>query len=1124
MRNMTRFSIALVVLMWVSLASAQNSNSGDIRGTVTDATGAIIQGATVTVNDVDKGVTTTYVTNSVGLYDTGSIVTDHYIVTFAKEGFSTLVRGPITLQVETLTIDGALQVGKATDTVRVTSDVPLLETETGTQSTTMPEQELQDLPNFASWENFIILAPGTAGAPSAGGANPGQATSVNGNAAFYNVLGDGVTMSLPSNGNSVDYNFDTLQEVQMVTSVPSAQYENGGAIYNQISKGGTSQFHGDLFEYFQNNDLNAASYAFGQGYVPIIHANYFGGSVGGPIPWTPLKKKLFFFFNYAYQQYYGTSSGFQTVPTTGVPTASGANSYNMLAGDFTGQPTIYDPTTQIINGAGIVERKTFAAEYGNGNKIPSSMLDSVAQAIGLYYPVPNVVNPTVADGITTNNYFYKAPSNSPNGAYFWRADYDITSNNRLTATEFYEGEHTHSLGINICPIDCYAQSESAYTGQISDVWTFSPDKINEFRFGISTQFNLYKPDTLNEGYPAKLGLLFAKANLFPEVNVAGSCCFGLAPGISSILNELVLEPSDVVTIIKGKHVLHFGGEFLNELQDTTAWGNIDAGSTTYSGVYTASTQGDTTTGLAYADFLLGQASNWSASNTPEYYPRFKTAQLFAQDDIKLRPNLTLNLGVRWEGWNGMTEKDGNMSSFDPTVINPGTNPLGVPNTLGAMWYGTTGANGRTKLIAPVWDIFLPRFGASWQLRSNTVIRGGIGLYAYNYNEGPAAYSEMGTEIASRGNEGDSTNGAHPVVILDQDGSVDDQGTAGASINSLYQNAPNGPASYNGQGVAFAYYHEPIEKIIQYNLEVQRALGPNMAVKVAYVGSHGYDQYFSVDLNQVPESKLASNDGSGVNDARPYPNFQGIGGNKFVAISNYNALQATIEKRVSSGLNFNFNYTWSKFLDEDDNCSHNCGTFTVQNMYDQRANYGPADYDIRNMFKGRIVYKLPVGKGQKFLNNSTIADAVVGGWQTSATIQWQSGNPFTVVMANSNDYALAGVQYPNVVPGVSPKSGPHGTTNEWFNVAAFTQPTAGTFGNSSRNSLYGPGLSNINFSLGKNFSIWRESKLQLRVDSSNVLNHPSFGTPDPYIGPGHNAVITGTTIGGRSAEILARLSF
>ena len=155
--------------------------------------------------------TKTYETNGAGLYDTGSIVTDHYTITFTKAGFDTFVRGPITLQVETLTIDGTLKVGAATETVEVTTDVPLLETESAAQSTTIAEQEMQDLPNFASWENFIILAPGTAGAPGAReGMNPGQTASVNGNAVFYNVLGDGVTMSLPSNGNSYDYNFDTL--------------------------------------------------------------------------------------------------------------------------------------------------------------------------------------------------------------------------------------------------------------------------------------------------------------------------------------------------------------------------------------------------------------------------------------------------------------------------------------------------------------------------------------------------------------------------------------------------------------------------------------------------------------------------------------------------------------------------------------------------------------------------------------------------------------------------------------------------------------------------------------------------------------------------------------------------
>ena len=1118
MDRINRILIVLAITLAAASGFGQNTNSGDIRGTVTDATGALIPGATVVVQDVDKNVATTYITDNAGLYDTGSIVADHYLITFSKTGFKTFVRGPVTLPVETLTIDGHLEVGAETETVRVTTDVPLLQTESGTQSTTLPFQEMQDLPNFASWENFVILMPGTSGTPTGGQSNlnPGQTASVNGNAVFYNVLGDGVTMSLPSNGNAYDYNFDTLQEVQIVTSVPSAAYENGGVIYNQISKGGTDRYHGDLFEYFQNNDLNAAPYGFGQPTtVPILHSNYFGGSVGGYIPWKPFTKKLFFFFNYDYSQYYGGSSyGFETVPTP-----------QMLNGDFTGQPTLYDPTTQVVNGQGQLVRQSFASEYNNGNKIPAGMLSPVAQAIQQYFPKPNVANPTVTNGITTNNVYYTIPNNSPGWSYFYRADYDITPKNRLTATEFYSRGQANELS-NDCPINCTNAHNSAVTAQLSDVWTFSSSRINEFRAGLSIQNNWYTPQSLNEGYPGKIGLQYAKANLFPEINITGACCWELAPGTNAIQHQIMLEPSDVVTLIKGRHVLHFGGELLNEQVNATFWGNIDAGQTNFTGVYTNSTQGDANTGLAYADFLLGYGNSWSANNTPEFYPRMKSLQAFAQDDFKIRPNVTLNAGLRWEGWTGMSEAHGNERSWDPNVINPGVNPFGVANTLGAMWYATTAANGRTKVIAPTWGTFLPRFGASWQVRPNTVLRGGIGLYGYNYQEGPSAYNEIGSALGQSGNEGDNTNGILPVVQLDQDGSVNDQGSAGASINAFYLNAPTTPDALNGQGVNFAYYHEPVSRIWQYNFEVQRELGLAMVANVAYVGSHGFDQLFGIDLNQIPEADLGPNDTVGATNARPYPNFQSIGGNKLVAISNYNALQATIQRRMANGLQFNFNYTWSKYLDEADPCAWNCGTFTVQNMYDPRANYGPSDFDIRSMFKGRVIYRLPVGRGQTFLNNNSILAQALGGWQTAATIQWQSGNPFTLVTANDNSYAQSGAQYPNVVPGVKLYSGFHkiGPNQNWFNEAAFSQPAPGTFGNEGRDSLRGPDLSNINFSLGKNFSIWRESTFQIRVDASNVLNHPSFGLPNTTWGPGQTASINSLTVGGRSAEILAKLSF
>ena len=1117
MRNFMRCSIALAIFLIGSLTFAQNTNSGDIRGTVTDATGAVLPGVTVTVEDVDKGVTTTYVTNGAGLFDTGSIVPDHYTLTFTKNGFSTFVRGPITLSVQILTVNGSLKVGATTQTVRVTTDVPLLKTETGEQSTTLPEKELKDLPQVgASWENFVILMPGTSGTPTGGqsNVNPGQTASVNGNAVFYNVLGDGITMSLPSNGNSFDYDFDTISELKVVTNAFSAQYENGGVIYNQISKGGTNHFHGDLFEYFQNNALDAASYGFGAlNSVPPLRLNYFGGSVGGPI----IKNKLFFFANLEKTSSFSSSTGFATVPTAA-----------MLNGDFTGQPAIYDPTTQTVDANGVVHRTSFEDEYHNGNRIPAGMIDPVATALQAFYPKPNVPGTTI-DGVTTNNYFYNVPVSSPSHSWFARGDYDVTPTNRLTVTDWQTFISAPSAGIGDCPIDCYGQNGTGVTAQVSDVWTFSPDTNNEFRFGFSDQTNSYNSETLNKGYPAKVGMAFAKADEFPEINITGGCCFELQPGTNAQQKQLMFEPSDVITMIRGKHVLHFGGEFLDQQVNATFWGNIDAGNLTYNGGYTAADNAGSSnfTGVPYADFLLGQTQSWYAANTPTFYPRTKTVSLFVQDDIKVRPNFTFNVGVRWEGWTGYGEKNGNERSWDPNVINPGVNPFGVANTPGAMWYGTTKANGRKKVIAPIWNTFLPRFGFSWQPKSNTVIRGGVGLFAYNFGEGASAYNEIGSQFGASGNETDQTNGVLPVVLLNSDGNTNYQGGAGSAINSLYLHAPTTPDALNGQGVNFAYYHEPVSEIWQYNLEIQRELGPNMVANIAYVGSHGFNQLFGVDLNQIPEDKLGPNDASGPTNARPYPNFQSIGGNKIVGISNYNSLQATIEKRMSSGLQFNFNYTWSKFLNETDACAWNCGTFTVQNMYVPSRNYGPSDFDIRNMFKGRVIYILPFGKGQKYLNNNYVLDEIIGGWQTSATVQYQSGNPFTVTMADATDsYAQSGAWYPNVVPAVSPWSGKVrtvGPNGNWFNEAAFTQPTPGTFGNSSRNSLYGPHLSNVNFSLGKNFPIWKTT-LQIRADATNVFNHPSFGLPNSNLGPGQQSTITYVTVGGRTMQLLAKISF
>jgi hypothetical protein len=1105
--NAVRCGVVLFFAGALGVTLAQNTNSGDIRGTVTDQSGAVVPGVTVTVLDVDKNVTRTFTTDGAGLYDTGSIVPDHYLITFTKDGFEAYQRGPITLEVGTTTVNGNLSLGATTQKIVVnTSDVPLLETETGAQSTTLQSKTLLDLPEVgADWENFVTLLPGA----SSVNYRTGQTASINGNLPYNTVLADGATTTLPMSENSDVNILETVQEVKIDTSAFSAQYGIGGSIFNQISKGGTDHFHGAGYEFFQNNALNAAPYSFGQkASVPILRYNNFGVGVGGPI----IQKKLFFFFDYDKTlDYGGASNGFVTVPTDA-----------MRAGDFTGFTTangtpdlIYDPTTQTVDANGVVHRQTFASEYGNGNKIPAPLIDSVAKAIQAYYPEPNAAG-TVVNGETTNNFFYNVPSSNPFTKYFGRLDYNINANNHMIISETESDNPAEYLNQGICPVNCQHGDVSRDNAQISEVWTIRPDTINEARIGFTDQLNFFTPFSINEGFPQKLGWKFAKADVFPQIGVYGACCLYLQPESNAVYKEFVFDPSDVVTMIRGRHVLHFGGEVLIDRADSTAWGNINGGYMQFTGVYTAATQGAAnTSGLPYADFLLGKVNGWSAGVTPEYGGRMKSPQAFIQDDFKMRPNLTINLGLRWQGMSGWTEVKGNMRSFDPTVLNPAN------NTLGAMWYGVTHANGRHRLQAPVWSTFLPRFGFSYQHDPNTVLRGGVGLYAYTWSVDTYG-AGLGAAFGSSGSLFDSTNGVNDVVQLDSDGNTPEQ-PSGQSINSLYLKAPLTPDAYNGQGVPYNEYHTPVPEILQWNFEIQRELGANMVANLAYVASHGYNLSFPVDINQVPENKLGPNDASGATNARPHPLYQGISGSTNNAVSNYNSLQASLTRRFSSGLQFDVNYTWSHMLDSMDSSGwgSSAGPQGFQNAYDPAANYGASNFDVRNALKGSAIYNLPVGKGERFLNKNAVLDEALGGWQLAPTIVWTSGSPFTPIMANNTSYSQAGNQYPNLVG--NPLSGPR-DIKEWFNVNAYAAPLPATFGDVRRNSLYGPHYLLTNLALGKTFHIWQSVNMEVRGEAYNFINHPSFALPDNNIGPGHTAQITGVTVGGRTMQLYGRISF
>ena len=1142
MKNLQRWVLPLLLIVGSGACFAQSTNAGDIRGTITDSSGAVLPGVRVTVLNVDTGVSKDYTTNQSGLYDTDSIVTGSYTITFTKAGFQKFVRGPITLQVGFTTVNGELSVGAMTEEVTVTADVALLQTETSEQSTTFDAKSMALLPQVTQdWENFTILLPGATGAVSSvqGSSNPGQLVAVNGNLPYSNILADGASTTLSHSQNANPAVFEDVGELQVNTSSFSAQYGVGGIIFNQVTKSGTNRFHGTAYDYFQNDSLTAYPYGFGHtkkelGPIPFLRYNNFGGSIGGPI----LKNKMFFYFNYDQIVNHSNSSGFDSLPTD-----------PMIGGDFTlpGLNQIFDPTKQTIafdaSHNPYPVRPSFASEYG-ANIIPTSLFDPVAANFQKFYPtaashIPGlnpVSNPTIgSEGEPQNNWHYSRLSSNPVRRFFGRLDYDVTQKNRITMSDtqadfIYPGPST----ITACPVGCQNGDVDNNNAQITDVWNISSRTVNEARLGYTAQLNFFTDSSLKHGYAAQLGWQFAKADDIPAMQTTGTFPYSwLQPGSNSTYKEHIFDPSDVVTMLRGKHILHFGGELLMYRDDSTAWGNVNAGATQYSGAYTkqwtvdpavcgASANGNACTvpgtGFEYADFLLGYINSWNASVSPEYGARLKSPQMFVQDDFKVRPNLTLNLGLRYQINHGWNEVTGNMATFDPTVINPTT------NTPGAYWFGETHANGRRSLQANVYNTFLPRVGFAWAMRPNTTIRGGFGLYAYNWSLDTYG-GGMGGSVSSSGSLSDNT-GITPVALLGGPGNV--FGTA----NLLpYTAASQDPIRFNGQGANYTQYHTPVPKIYQWNFSAERQVMTNAMVQLAYVGSHGFNLAFPTDLNQVPVALAHPGD---VTAVRPNANFQGISGSTNNAISNYNSLQASVTERMTRGLSLSFSYVWSHFLDDLDSSGwgSRAGEQPFQLANNPAANYSNSNFDVRHAFKGYAVYQLPFGRGKQFLNGSQLLDEVVGGWQVSGTVVLQTGNPFTVYSDQAN-YTQAGSTFPNRNPGVSWKPA-HQSIQNWYNAGAFLRPADGTFGNVRRNSLYGPGLNVFNFSAAKSFTVpYGEGiKVEFRADAQNVFNHPSFGNPSTGLGgssgPGtpytSTSSISSLTVNGRNLQLALHVSF
>ncbi len=1070
-------------------AYAQNRNAGEIRGTITDSSGARVPEATVAITNTSTGVTTEVVSGSTGVYDAPSVEPGNYEVTVSKVGFKKFIRSGIVLHVEVITVDAELEVGSTNQEVTVTAPAAMVQTETSERRTTLTDATAVELPNVGrSWYDLTGQLPGvspggSSGTVSSGTAQDasGQGVGVNGAAGWQeNWLVDGGvgTFAVSQNPDLLQVPLEAISEINFSTSNFSAEYGNGVAVFNVITKSGTNKFHGSLFEFVQNDKFEARNF-FAPTPTPL-RWNEFGGTIGGPIR----RDKAFFFFSFQRNPTNSTVPSFYTYPTEA-----------MRNGDFSdpGLPTIYDPASlKCVND--VCTRTPF-----QGNIILTDQFDPVAAKIQAYLPAPNLPG-------LFNNYYFNSASPTTTTWYNGKLDYNISAGNRLTGTVMVVPQNTYTVAPT-CPMDCNRDHIRETQGQITDVWTFSPNVVNEFRVSAVREYGVWSSPDMGQGYPQKIGLPNPPADAFPNISIGGTVPTSIGGGLSALLGFATYTTSDTLTLIKGKHILKFGGEY-NKFQDNIAWANVNSGDYDFSGVFTSNPAEGFSGGLGYADFLLGLPDSWGVSMGPETGLRASNFQAFAQDDYKITPHLTLNFGVRYIAQAGWTEVHNRIGNFDPGLMNPGTGTLGAVCFAGQTFGGHYCPRAQQKTI---WDIFDPRIGFAWSPKNAWSVRGSFGTFsmmlgANSFTSGWApGWSIQGTLA--------TTDMLTPVFNLAQ-------GPPPGSI--IYPSAAaRTPDMLNGQGVTYLPYDTPAPYTEQWQLDIQHQLRGGVVIDAGYVGTRGVHLLFGRDIDQVPPQLLGPGDAQ---PRRPYPQYYGIGGNLYDGISNYHSFQLSVRKEFSHGLSFIANYTLAKTMDMSTSPGWCCASDTWQNAYNPRANYGLSLTDVPHLVNGSFVYELPVGSGKAFLNRGGVLNGILGGWQVSGTFQLHSGLPFTPTMGTANlDGSLAGAWFPDRL-GNGTVANP--SIDLWFDPNAFAQPAPYTFGNSGRDILRGPSLKNMNLSLAKNFRISQlgeGGRLQVRVDAYDVFNHPNFGMPNASIGEAGVGVIS-SALTNRNLQLGAKLSF
>ncbi|PYU72888.1 MAG: hypothetical protein DMG52_17410 [Acidobacteria bacterium] len=1130
-RTRVRYFLCLVGCLaccLIALSLWGQTNSGNIRGTITDPSGATLAGATVTARNMDTGLSITTASTDAGLYSVPNLPPGRYSVSAEAPSLKKYTQEGVTVATGTaVTLDIQMQLGAVSENVTVIADASQLQTATSEIGATVQSTLVANLPLEVSGTirnpvQFIELVPGfVGGVANNPGSNSSDDFKVNGGQeGGTDVLVDGVSISLVSANTQWNKGVSTegVQEFKVLQSNFSAEYgESGDGIVSLTMRSGTNEFHGSAYDYLRNRDLDANSWKNNLLGSPrsVDTQNDFGATAGGPVFIPKLyhgRDKTFFFFDYEGFRLRNGGTGTQSLPNE-----------NFRKGDFSALlPTVqlYDPTTHAA--------------------IPGDILtnDPNFKASAVMTKVFALLPPT--NGSLTNNVADHTVSSTTANLYDVKIDHVFSDKHRVSGGFDYDNTRTGGSS-DLGPI--FGQSIPQHTryARFSDNYIFTSSLVNQFLFGFSRRYRAEGSNSIGLGFPAKIGLTGVSNATFPCIKWGGGFNYNVNNCGDSEFADNVYQVNDSVSWVKGKHNFKFGGE-VRMLQFNVRRLTQGSGEFDFSPAQTSST--GTATGVggdAVASSLFGLSDTTTLNYGAFSGVRYKDFSFYGQDSYKFSSRLTLNYGLRYDLDLPATEAFNRFSAVDPTLPNPGAG-----NILGAYTYfGTgTGRNGRKRPQDTYHKAFGPRVGFAYSINSKTVLRGGYGIFYEALKEGSFAdqdglgfFNKQTVTVANGG----------PTQI--------DNG-----VTHLFPTlGPFTPEGQNGNGGVIlvpADSGHPAD-IQTWNLDIQRQVISNLMVSVAYVGSKGtHLPALNIIPNQVNPSFLSlgseltmkatclaantcpNSVAAGVklpyagftgniNQAlRPFPQYGNFNqeDNSFTpdrtGNSTYHAMQLQVDKRFAQGLSFLVSYTVSKNITDADSAgpgvSGFIGTnsFIGENSYNRSAEKAVSQLDTPQSLVASFFYELPLGHGKRYMNSSGVTDRVLGGWSVSGILSYHSGTP-TEVYGNCQNTAGdvlfggcnttgAGARV-NVVPGVpqTNKSSFSPTTMPFWNPAAFTAAAPFTFGNEPRSLPLARsfGGRNEDFTLGKKTRLLGEKAIiDFRASFFNMFNRHIYSAPSNVFGP------------------------